>query len=359
MANDPSTEAQSIYVELTTAEAFPSVAVDITSTDFALPSTVGNPLYVASAAVTVEKLTDKNPDGVGVFDVIMKSVRNHIGEEYDLGHISAQEYASVYVQMTTAALQTATQFLIQKDAATYTNALIQMQAREAEIKSVIAAAMLAQQRQSLVLTEIQVLTAKAEYALNKMRLATEDITYTKIEKDMEVSAAQKLQIEAQTNIAGYQLTDIMPEEKAQLQYQTTYVLPAGVAKTNYETTQIMPQQRDSLLKDVAIKTYQLASLLPEQLILTKEQVEVQRAQTMDTRVNGVTAITGAIGKQKDLYDQQIDSYIKDARHKSAKFWIDAWITQKSLDEGLAAPSEFTNSNVDEVLASLKLDLGLT
>jgi hypothetical protein len=209
----------------------------------------------------------------------------------------------------------------------------------------------------MVLTHANVLTAQSEYALAKMRLANEHIDYTKRESEITLLG---IQIEAagfERDTVEYRLTDILPEEKRQLVYQTDYVLQAGVAKSNYETTQILPQQKEVLIKDVALKAYQLGYLFVEQYNLLKEQIETQRAQTLDTRTNGA-AIAGAIGKQKALYTQQIDSYIKDGKYKAAKFWVDGWITQKSLDEGLLPPTEFTNSNINTVLANMKADLGL-
>ena len=62
---------------------------------------------------------------------------------------------------------------------------------------------------------------------------------------------------------------------------------------------------------------------------------------------------GSVGKQKDLYDQQIDSFIKDAAHKTAKMYLDGWITQKTLDEGLTAPTQLANANVDSVLSTVR------
>lgn len=92
-----------------------------------------------------------------------------------------------------------------------------------------------------------------------------------------------------------------------------------------------------------------------QLIL--EQVETARAQTLDTRTDGTTPVTGVLGKQKDLYNQQITSYQRDAEVKAAKLFTDAWITQKTLDEGLVAPNGFTNSSVDLVLTKIKTENG--
>lgn len=98
--------------------------------------------------------------------------------------------------------------------------------------------------------------------------------------------------------------------------------------------------------------YTITNLLPQQLKLLTEQTEVQRAQTMNTRTDGDTVV-GVIGKQKDLYSQQITSYQRDAEMKIGKLFSDAWITQKTIDEGTLAPANFTNANIDAVLTSLR------
>lgn len=96
-------------------------------------------------------------------------------------------------------------------------------------------------------------------------------------------------------------------------------------------------------------------LTQEQKKLVVEQMEAARAQTMNTRSDGVTTITGSIGKQKDLYTQQITSYQRDAEVKAGKLFVDAWITQKTIDEGLVAPTGFTNASVDQVLTKIKTE----
>lgn len=104
--------------------------------------------------------------------------------------------------------------------------------------------------------------------------------------------------------------------------------------------------------------YNLANMLPQQLEVLKEQTEAQRAQTLDTRTDGTT-IVGLLGKQKALYTQQITSYQRDAEVKTAKLFTDAWITQKTMDEGLLPPTGFTNASLDTILTKLKLNNGLT
>lgn len=98
-------------------------------------------------------------------------------------------------------------------------------------------------------------------------------------------------------------------------------------------------------------------MLPQQLKLIAEQTEAQRAQTLDTRTDG-TAVKGSVGKQKELYSQQITSYQRDAEVKASKLFTDAWITQKTIDEGLNPPNGFTNASIDTILTKLKSNNGL-
>lgn len=98
-------------------------------------------------------------------------------------------------------------------------------------------------------------------------------------------------------------------------------------------------------------------MLPQQLKLITEQTEAQRAQTLDTRTDGA-AVRGSVGKQKELYSQQITSYQRDAEVKASKLFTDAWITQKTIDEGLNPPNGFTNASLDTILSKLKSNNGL-
>ncbi|QWY13173.1 virion structural protein [Escherichia phage vB_EcoP-ZQ2] len=103
--------------------------------------------------------------------------------------------------------------------------------------------------------------------------------------------------------------------------------------------------------------FNVNQMLPQQLKLITEQTESQRAQTLDTRTDGAV-VKGSVGKQKELYSQQITSYQRDAEVKASKLFTDAWITQKTIDEGLNPPNGFTNASIDTILSKLKSNNGL-
>lgn len=164
-------------------------------------------------------------------------------------------------------------------------------------------------------------------------------------RDQAYWEAQKSQVAAITGRVGLEMTKVTLA-KTQFEAQT--------AKAAYGLT-AMKISTESM--QYCTGKYQLDNILPAQFTLVKEQGEVQRAQTLDTRTDGATVL-GVLGKQKALYAQQITSYQRDAETKAAKIFSDAWITQKTIDEGLVPPTGFTNASVDTVLTALKTNNGL-
>jgi hypothetical protein len=176
--------------------------------------------------------------------------------------------------------------------------------------------------------------------------------------------AQMAGVVAQTDMVTAQIVNeskrglVLDQNVLQLQAEILGIGLDNDTKT-YNLANILPKNLELLTAQVAGveadtdgKIYNVTYVLPKQLELVSEQVESTRAQTMDTRTDGTTVITGLLGKQKALYEQQITSYQRDSEVKAAKMFIDAWITQKTIDEGLLPPEGFENDNLDLILAKL-------
>lgn len=131
-------------------------------------------------------------------------------------------------------------------------------------------------------------------------------------------------------------------------------MKAEGAKAEYALTK-MKLATESVGYEVA--NFTLTDILPMQRTLLQEQADAQRAQTSDTRSDG-QPVTGSVGKQKDLYTQQITSYKRDGELKAIKLYTDAWTVQKTMDEGLVPPNGFTNANIDALLTKLTTNLQL-
>lgn len=89
-----------------------------------------------------------------------------------------------------------------------------------------------------------------------------------------------------------------------------------------------------------------------------ENMEAARAQTSDRRLMDSATVEGAVGKQKDLIDEQIVAFKRNAETKVAELYSNAWVAQKTVDEGLLAPDQFENSGVDAVFSQLRENVGL-
>lgn len=109
----------------------------------------------------------------------------------------------------------------------------------------------------------------------------------------------------------------------------------------------------------ALVTLQLATeqwracAAEEQVSLVREQAETQRAQTSDTRSDGVTPVAGVSGKQKELYAQQVQAYIDDSSYKVGKLYTDIFALMRSVDEGFPTPVEFQEASLNSVVSNLR------
>lgn len=180
---------------------------------------------------------------------------------------------------------------------------------------------------------------------------------TNLATQNQLLTAQKEQTEAQTAHVEAQTTHLSTKEGPKVAQETTN-LTAQKGILDAQKLQIEAQTSHLTTKEgpkVAAETTNLGKqgmVLDKQAALIQEQTETQRAQTLDTRNDG-SPVKGAIGKQKDLQSQQIISYKREIDLKLAKLYSDAWVTMKSVDEGITPPTQFTNVNIDSVLSDVK------
>lgn len=283
-------EANALITSLTAGEDFTIPKIDLSGPEFQFPGGVDGPLYQTIKPLTVEELTTGEVGGTGVFDKLMQSMGAHINGQLEKGRITANEYTKVYTQGIESALSAGVQFLLGRDQAFWAAQTAQVQAFTARVQLETAKVELAAQ-------QLTALNMRAAFALTKLKLATESVTYC---------------------TAQYSLANMLPQQLENLVAQ----------------------------KDMVVA----------QKLMVVEQTEAQRAQSLDTRLDG-QQVRGLLGKQKDLYTQQITSYQRDSEVKAAKLFTDAWITMKTIDEGLLPPAGFQNSSLDQVLSLLKTNNG--
>jgi len=472
--NGSNTLANELMTSLNSGVSFTVPTVTLTGPDYTLPAdTMSDPV-----ALTNDDLTTSVVGGTGVFDTLMAALDAHLMKEYEAGRITGDQYAKAYIELTTAAMGNAVQFLLSRDQAYWQAMLVRSQARIAEIGAVTAAVELETAKTQRQLVAYQAVTQEAEYALTKVKLANEDITYAinnykftqlmpqekllltaqttlttnqgsqvtaetagityktsnlmpaelaQIQAQTTLLGSQDAQVDAETAILSYRLINLLPAELAQLGAQTTLlssqdaqvdaetsiltyrlanILPKEALQLTAQTTlttnqgllvateediaayklgtlmpkesTILTNQADKLVKeslkiteDTTSQAYQRTDIMPAQkslltnqaatalaqVDLVKEQMETARAQTLDTRSN-LSAVAGVVGKQKELLTQQKTSYQRDSEIKGAKMYLDAFITQKTIDEATTVPANLSSTNISTVFGTLKTNLGL-
>lgn len=390
--------------------------VDLSSDLYNFPGDLTSDLYKEVSSVSNEDITKHSKEGEGTFDALMAGLAAHLDTQYKMNRITGDEYSKAYIALTEAAMANAVQFVLQKD----TN---KWAAINAQLGAITARVLLETEKAKLATVHIDALAAKTRHALGKSQLAISGVEHCaakfryenilpkeniELQKRIEgveldnraksynlanILPAQYAGMELENETKGFNLNQILPKQADMLTeqiagvgvdnqtktYNLANMLPAqltmleeqidGIIKDNnikgYTLAEMLPaqlamteEQIVGVTKDNSIKEFTLQQMLPAQLALTEEQTEVQRAQTLDTRSDTVS-VAGTLGKQKELYDQQIESYKRNAETTAAKMFLDSWITQKSLDEDLVPPDVLTNASVQEVLTAIKTLNGLT
>lgn len=161
----------------------------------------------------------------------------------------------------------------------------------------------------------------------------------KIVKDTALVDAQIALIQAQT---------------AQAQAETALINQRLLTET--ENTDLVAAQVANAAKQGIILDKQAAKLDADTEVAVEQKYNLQ-AQRLDT-VNSLP-VAGSIGKQKELYQAQIDGFSRDAEQKLSKMLLDTWSVSRTTNDAVEVPTEANNSNIDEVLAYAKVGIGMT
>lgn len=320
-------EINSIYTPLLSGLTFDlNIPLELASVDLITAAPVFSPTSVPNIpAPTLANLTsgDTTLTGSGAFDILMKAINKHLEEQYKKQRLSGAEWGKVYIQAIEIALAQASSYVVAINQAAWTGENSKRQAEMLEIQKV-----------SLI----------QEHSTKIMETITAKMGLAKMQIDAYVSQGGLVYSKAKI---GEIFHSILSQE-AQLKLIDEQVDTARAAT------------KDTLASGAAIAG-QVAidkSLKTKQITLVEEQIDAARAQTKDTVLGGITPVVGILGSQKQLYDQQRQSYVHDSMNKAAKLLSDAWTTQKTVDDGWTPPGAFLNTYIDPALKEYIGTVGL-
>lgn len=283
----------------------------------------------------VDELTQGTLTGNGVFDVLLQTLRLHLDREFTSGRITGTAYATVYSQAITAFLAQAAQYALSKAKLPLELQLLQEQVTLTQKQQdQITAAI----RQTNYVTdfqlpeEIKLIKRNQDQAIAQAnKIATDTIVAVKqghlVDSQVyqvraetnQVNATvalklpkEVLQVEAQTALLAYDLANIKPVEKINLE-NTGLGIIAQTANTTQTTSNLVKQgslldsqkvvtdkEALNITAQISQTTYKTNIMMPEELkILRLNQDQIK------SQVSKVSVETLVASKQGNLIDAQI------------------------------------------------------
>ena len=151
-------------------------------------------------------------------------------------------------------------------------------------------------------------------------------------------------------------------------YTTAYIQLMGTAmQVAVQYAVSKPESDAKVAEMVATLPYTIsrsqadANKSKQELQLLWEKTMTERANTQETIFDSSNLATaqgivvgGVVGKQKTLYQNQADGYIKDAKVKAAKLFADAAMLQLNTNDTYnTSTNGFSDTNINAVMSAVK------
>lgn len=330
-------------------------------------------------------LTERSTSGHGTFDWLASAAFNQLEMLRSKELITKDNFANVYSEVLQQTFQTATQFVLERDRAYWTNALVRSQMVQANVQALLAKAQLitlpievklkhAQlhaQIQQMELAGYQVESEKArikqlEAQTDQILAQTDTVRLQNELHQVEIQDAKiKLELSKEQVVNTKEQTRQLIAQTNQVQAQTeqtieqTKAINAQAQKTLKEINlvdanileieakiRLMGQQTEKELNQIELVKGQVAEAYAR-ISLLGEQIKAAKAQYCDT-IDG-QPVKGIIGTQNALHRKQSLSYDRDSLYKVLQLQAQGWQTKKTADIGTKSPAAFTAASVDGML----------
>ena len=183
---------------------------------------------MAITPLTLDDLTTAETSGAGSFDVLMRSVKAHLEEEFSKGRIKGTDYATVYLGSLEHVLQNSLQFLLNRDKAYLDAQLLEVKLQIAAVELEKAAVEKLKVEAELAILEASLPKVTAEIALLNAKVCESQATFDLI-NEQKLKTAQETQLltwkvtteKAQTLATGVEDNSVIGKQKLLYAAQTT------------------------------------------------------------------------------------------------------------------------------------------
>lgn len=225
-----------------------------------------------SVEFQIDELTNGSLSGTGVFDVMIKSVKAHLKEEFDAGRIRGTDYANVFSLAVTQVMDQATNYALAK-----AKLGIELQLLEAQLGKLAADTVLVTKQCTLV--EAQSLNQTAQTAnVDAQTRQAEYVTSFEIPSRVAANEAQTSMTLAQELQTAQQTLNVTAQ-RDQILAQTLDVKESTKLKSIEYDLQLfnkdfkLPKELEIMTTEVSLKESQLA-LSNKELIVKQSQIDL-------------------------------------------------------------------------------------
>ena len=249
----------------------------------------------------IRSLSTGESAGSGLYEELMRAGNSHILQEFKAGRIVGESYANVYLGAMQANLSSAIQYLLQYETVNKNLEVLDEQIKQNQKQNELL---------ELQKEQLSIANATAKYNLDVML------------------PAQLLQLKKQTELVVEQVNQAMAQ---------TAQITAQTALTKKQQDLVDEQIRDAKDKHTnptgGINKAQYDKLMAEKAI-ADQKLLTEKAQIADT-VNGIP-VTGLVGKEITLKQNQADSFLRNAEIQVAKLYSDTFSVMYSTEaEGMS------------------------
>ena len=193
-------------------------------------------------------------------------------------------------------------------------------------------------------------TEYSQVYLGSMTAILEQSTRFLLDKDK--SFYEIALVEAQVRLADAQVR--LVEKQIEKEDQEAALRAAQVAKINREI--LTMDISDNLLTAQVLLAQAQKISTDAQSALVIQKTNTEKAQTLAAGVD----VDSVVGKQKALYQSQIDGFKRDAEQKAARTMIDTWNARRTTDEGTVADAtnRLDDATIGKAVEKLLVGVGI-
>lgn len=193
-------------------------------------------------------------------------------------------------------------------------------------------------------------TEYSQVYLGSMTAILEQSTRFLLDKDK--SFYEIALVEAQVRLADAQVR--LVEKQIEKEDREAALRAAQVAKINREI--LTMDISDNLLTAQVLLAQAQKISTDAQSALVIQKTNTEKAQTLAAGVD----VDSVVGKQKALYQSQIDGFKRDAEQKAARTMIDTWNARRTTDEGTVADAtnRLDDSTIGKAVEKLLVGVGI-